>query len=179
MKKQIITQNEYQEILQKLETIQLKKEYLNQIKKEYLQNNFNPYIEPISKLNLSLNRENYQLTQQINLEKKKFLSSFTPNKILYEKAKNYLDTFLIYLIHSYQISDLIQTQTSIEISFLKQLPNFQEFQTTIKTLIQKQEENLQLIQEINSLLKEQEQLLIQKKNFEKSLSKKRKSLKYF
>lgn len=172
MKETVIKNYEYEKILQKLENLQQQKEQLKSKKKEYLQRNFTSYIDPLINIILFLKRENQQILQQINFEKKKFLASFSNNKILYLKIKNHLDIFLFYFIHSYQTFELTKANLITEITFLNQIPTFFEFQTTIEPLVQKQDENFQLIQKINLLLKEQELLLVEKKNLEKSKNKK-------
>lgn len=171
MKKQsIITEENYQKALEKLEFIKNEEIKLEKISKDNQYDNLKEFI-------INLKRQNSKLDSQINfLQKeflqKEFLQNFYDNKIIYEKIENKINQ-LIFLLATDSVNDL---DTEL-LPMLKNYPTFKAVFEELKELISIKKANTQLLNYINDLQTEKNNMLTIKTTYEKQHKPKRKILK--
>lgn len=168
--KEQITEEEYQEAIQKLTYIREEQERLKRL--EIVQH-YSNYIglNDFEQAIININKENICLEAEIKKAKSKFLSSFQDSKSLYEKLEEKLDQFIATLLQNNQTFTLEQQSNEI-LPILYNYPSFTTFIETIKPLVKQKEGNTYLMNYIQDLKTEQEKQGQIKFHYEKQQKKK-------
>ncbi len=177
MSKKYITDREYQEILKKIQIINDEKAYLKNTYKQYLENSYKFSYDDIMNIILNLQRENSHLLENLQLERKKFLSNFLGIYLAKEKLDFLWDKWINYYTFSSRINDIVLSKQAEELFFCKDT-NFIVFKENTIKIVSQWEANNQLLNYINSILIEEKTLLVQKRHYERKKRKKSFSMKY-
>lgn len=167
---QLISEEEYQQALQKLKSIEEE-----QICSEELQitNKFQSYKslpQSFEELLIYLKHENNSIKSQIAHLKKEFLESTNLPKNARTEIENKINLFIISISGSTPPSNLTDIDPEL-LALQNNYPTFEPFITTIKELISQYEINTYLSSYIEELQAEQEQALTIKLKYEKQQKK--------
>lgn len=172
MKKENITQEEYQTIVNKLENIYHKKNILKEQYLEYLLPTIPQDPNKLFPLILFLNKTKNHLTEEMKLEKKKFISTFFPVYLTKEKFILLLEKWINNYVYASQLHTTMQELIIEDPIFFSKHPNFEIFKQNLTTIVQKQEIIETLLKQIHLLLKEEKELLTKKKKYQRIKQKK-------
>ncbi len=139
----------------RLQEIEVEKENIRKIYDYYFETEENFSSDKIMSLVVILNRRNHQLMEQINLEKKNFLST---NQIINHKYISALNEWI--------------NGEKTDYDLLKNIADFDFFEELIRKLLEEKKANDLLLNAVNNIIDE-EKLLLKFKKANKKRQKKR------
>ena len=139
----------------RLQEIEVEKENIRKIYDYYFKTEENFSSDKIMSLVVILNRRNHQLMEQINLEKKNFLST---NQIINHKYISALNEWI--------------NGEKTDYDLLKNIADFDIFEELIRKLLEEKKANDLLLNAVNNIIDE-EKLLLKFKKANKKWQKKR------
>ena len=165
---QTISSEEYETSIKRLDTIKKMEETYQENYKDVtsdlnIPRNFHQNLEIEL---IYLQRKNYEIDTQIELEVQKFLMNFEPNKTLCRLLEQKL-YILIELIDNNLLTDENNRPDLEILSLINNYPQIEITLDTIKNLIKQKHKNLHAAQYINELLEEKTKLSIQTARYEK------------
>lgn len=166
--KEIITKEEYQNIIKRLNLIENERALLKEMGKNKYYNAHIDFPETFAELIINLQRENKHLDLIIEYEKEDFLNNFNYSKNLYQTIKKILEQLINDLNEQNQspTAQEIQPPKIIEGTF-----NIENFIQKIKKLTEQKKANNLLLNYVSSLESEQAQLTDKKIKYEKEQKK--------
>ena len=166
----LITKEEYQQILDRLDYIQTERNNLKKI-------NQNPHYcahiqlpETFPELILKLERDNKLLNHDLKTEKNKFLTPFLYSKNIYTILENKIDYLITVLKNNCNFCIMEDPEL---VSIKNNYPTFESFYQNIRDIISKKEANTFLLNYIKDLDREEQLLITQKQKYEKRNKKKK------
>lgn len=169
--KEIITKEEYQNIIKRLNFIENERALLKKMGKNKYYNAHIDFPETFAELIINLQRENKHLDLIIEHEKENLLNNFNYSKNLHQTIKIMLEQLIDDLNEQNQSLTVqeIQPPKIIEGTF-----NIENFIQNIKELTQQKKANNLLLNYVSSLESEQAQLTDKRLKYEKEQKKKNK-----
>ena len=168
---EIITDTEYQEILERLDFINNERQLLKSLSE---QNNYNAHIElpnSFDELIIVLKREIQKNESYINFKKKEFLSRFSLSKSLKLKLEDKIEQLIFQCFNGQYLAKEKRLDSEV-IPILMNYPGFEEFLEDILKVANKQANDLYLLEYFNGLQIEQTELIKKKYVYEKQQRKK-------
>ncbi|MBQ8681977.1 MAG: hypothetical protein IJ509_03600 [Bacilli bacterium] len=168
MKKEnkIVTEIEYQEILNRLDAIEEERGLLKSFDFQEIYNNHVEMFNSFDEVIIALKRKKFFIEYEIELERRRYLS----NLILTDELKLRLETEIKQLIFQCLLTDNSLDNDNLDTVFIPILmnyPDFRDFLDKILDLTSKQVSNLYLLEYVMALQIEQEKLLSKKSKYEK------------
>lgn len=163
--KKQITEEEYQEILRRLNEIEAIKESLKLAVKVQKYKAHFPLAGNFEELLINLTRNNHEIDAKLNLVIKQFLNSITANKEIKKEIGMIITTQreMLEAKKEVQVTEMPAEFASITAHY----PGFQQLYTTIQDEINKKHANNYLIEKVEILQSQFDTLLSKKIQYEK------------